>query len=136
RPLARNFMMNSYKWLLPAALLTLIAGCVTINVYFPAAAAQQAAHKFIGDVIGEVPPVDVGPAPAASAPAAVEPATDGGSPGMAVLNLLLPAAHAADGQPDLKVSTPEVERLRAQMRTRFKQHLGPLLDSGAIGLTN
>ena len=30
-----------------------LAACVTINVYFPAAAAERAAEKFVGDVLGE-----------------------------------------------------------------------------------
>lgn len=35
---------------LSAAGLTLIAGCVTINIYFPAAAAEKAADKIIDQV--------------------------------------------------------------------------------------
>lgn len=31
----------------------LLAACVTINVYFPAAAAERAASEFVGDVLGE-----------------------------------------------------------------------------------
>ena len=30
-----------------------LAACVTINVYFPAAAAEKAAEKFVGDVLAE-----------------------------------------------------------------------------------
>jgi predicted aminopeptidase len=30
-----------------------VAACVTINVYFPAAAAEKAAEEFVGDVLGE-----------------------------------------------------------------------------------
>lgn len=33
-----------------------LASCVTINVYFPAAAAERAAQEFVGKVIGEAPP--------------------------------------------------------------------------------
>ncbi|MGH8599809.1 MAG: hypothetical protein ACRET1_04040 [Burkholderiales bacterium] len=36
--------------MLPAVAALLIAGCVTINIYFPAAAAQKAADKIIDDV--------------------------------------------------------------------------------------
>jgi hypothetical protein len=36
---------------LPAALLPLLlAGCVTINIYFPASAAEKAADKIIDDI--------------------------------------------------------------------------------------
>lgn len=40
-------------------LLVALVGCVTINVYFPEAAAQKAADQFIGTVLD-----NTGPAPA------------------------------------------------------------------------
>jgi hypothetical protein len=40
--------MNKKIWLLPAALL--LPACVTINIYFPAAAAEKAADKIIDEV--------------------------------------------------------------------------------------
>jgi len=40
--------MNKWIWLLPAALL--LPACVTINIYFPAAAAEKAADKIIDEV--------------------------------------------------------------------------------------
>lgn len=40
--------MNKLIWLLPAALA--LPACVTINIYFPAAAAEKAADKIIEDV--------------------------------------------------------------------------------------
>ena len=40
--------MNKWIWLLPSALL--LPACVTINIYFPAAAAEKAADKIIDDV--------------------------------------------------------------------------------------
>jgi hypothetical protein len=40
--------MNKLIWLLPAALT--LPACVTINIYFPAAAAEKAADKIIEDV--------------------------------------------------------------------------------------
>lgn len=107
-------------------------GCVTINVYFPAAAAEKAAQKFIGNVIGD----DTGPASASSSEPAIEPDVDSGGMGASVLDLLIPAAHAAGQQADIKVSTPAIEALRASMRARFNKSLKPLLDSGAIGFTN
>lgn len=40
--------MNKLIWLLPAALI--LPACVTINIYFPEAAAEKAADKIIDDV--------------------------------------------------------------------------------------
>ena len=45
-------MIRILSYLTIAAVLTL-AACVTINVYFPEAAAERAADRFIQDVLGE-----------------------------------------------------------------------------------
>ncbi|HVB84133.1 MAG TPA: YdbL family protein [Rhodanobacteraceae bacterium] len=110
-----------------AMFAVLATGCVTINVYFPAAAAQKAAQQIVKDVIGPAPSM-AAPAPAASA----APATSGG--GMtAVLDLLIPAAQAA--QPNMNISTPEIQSIRASMRSEFESQVEPLLTSGAVGFT-
>ena len=44
--------MRRFLWL-PALLL--LSACVTINIYFPAAAAEKAADKIIHEVWGEQP---------------------------------------------------------------------------------
>src|SRR5699024_7956710 len=38
---------------LTVLMLTAVAGCVTINVYFPKAAAEKAASQFVGSVIDQ-----------------------------------------------------------------------------------
>ena len=52
--------MKTWIWLMPAALV--LSACVTINIYFPAAAAEKAADKIIDEVWqikqGEEPPAD------------------------------------------------------------------------------
>jgi hypothetical protein len=40
--------MKTWIWLIPAALV--LSACVTINIYFPAAAAEKAADKIIDEV--------------------------------------------------------------------------------------
>lgn len=112
---------------LTALLAVLATGCVTINVYFPAAAAQKAAQQIVKDVIGAAPSVSA-PAPAASA----APATSGGGV-TAVLDLLIPAAQAAT--PDMNISTPEIQSIRASMHSEFESQVEPLLTSGAVGFT-
>ena len=56
--------MNRLIWLLPAALV--LPACVTINIYFPEAAAEKAADKIIEDVwqIREQPAAEPAPAEA------------------------------------------------------------------------
>lgn len=51
---ASETTMNAKRRLRPmilaTALLAALAGCVTINIYFPAAAAEKAADKIIDEV--------------------------------------------------------------------------------------
>jgi len=113
------------------AVLTLLAvvlvGCVTINVYFPEAAAQKAADQFIGNVLDEA-----GDAPA---PETVRPEPQGSQPSAMLLDLLIPAAHAAEA-PDLRVQTATTGAIRSRMQARFRGQLGELLRSGAVGFTH
>lgn len=114
------------------AALGLLAGCVTINVYFPAAAAQKAADKVISNIIG--PATDAAP-PAASAPAT--PAGQSREPlAVRVLNALVPTADAAEPTVNLDVQTPAIEAVEARMRARFQSTLQGLLASGVIGFTH
>jgi uncharacterized protein YdbL (DUF1318 family) len=96
-------------------------GCVTINVYFPEAAAQKAADQFIGNVL------DQAPAPPKPAP---KPATQPPSAGL--LDLLIPAASAAD-VPDIRIQTAATQQIGARMQSRFRDNLRALLDAGAVG---
>lgn len=117
--------------------LALLAGCVTINVYFPAAAAQQAADKVISNIMGTDVAAPASAPPSSSAPPATSGRAGGGEPlAMRVLDALVPAANAAESQPDLTVHSPQIDAIQARMRTRFQSTLQGLLDSGAIGFTH
>lgn len=106
-----------------------LAGCVTINVYFPEAAAQKAADQFIGNVLDES-----GAAPPAGGKDA-KPATPAGrQPSASLLDLVIPAAQASES-PDIRISTPETEAIRSRMKARFGGQLKALFDSGAVGFT-
>lgn len=43
-------MRMNWKWMAPALMLMALPACVTINIYFPAAAAEKAADRIIDDV--------------------------------------------------------------------------------------
>jgi uncharacterized protein YdbL (DUF1318 family) len=115
-----------------ALVSVLIAACVTINVYFPAAAAEKAADKIIEDVWGteQAPPAN----PEADKTSSLVPtdprrvlfATIG-----AVLDFVVPVANA---QADLDVSTPEIRAITASMESRHGSMV-KYYASGAIGLT-
>ncbi|APG06590.1 hypothetical protein BJI69_16185 [Luteibacter rhizovicinus DSM 16549] len=108
-----------------------LVGCVTINVYFPEAAAQKAADQFIGNVLD-----DSGVAPAAQGSGAATPAkpVPGKQPSASLLDLVIPAAQAADA-PNIQISTPQTDAIRVRMTARFGGQLKALFNSGAVGFT-
>jgi hypothetical protein len=105
----------------------LIAACVTINVYFPAAAADKAADQVIDNI------TKGGAAPPSSYLPAEEPdylvAALGG-----VVNALVPAAHA-QGAESIDVSSPAITQITASMGKRYPE-IEKYFSSGAVGLTN
>jgi uncharacterized protein len=121
-----------------AALCLALSACVTINVYFPAAAAEKAADKIIEDVWG--PHGQPGPSEKRDDQrgAADGEARDSGASRQAmlaaadsVLEFLISSAHA---QADLNIATPAVRQLTQSMEARHAQ-LKKYYDSGAVGLT-
>jgi uncharacterized protein YdbL (DUF1318 family) len=102
-----------------------LAACVTINVYFPAAAAEKAADRIIEDVWGK------------DAKGNEQSALPAGEQGVLLaavrgaLEFVIPAANA---QADLDVSTPAIRSLTASMESRHGQ-LEKYYASGAVGLT-
>ncbi|HET6803815.1 MAG TPA: YdbL family protein [Frateuria sp.] len=118
--------MRKLVYVLLTTVMVALVGCVTINVYFPEAAAQKAADRFIGTVIdqGNAPAQDSKPAPQEHEPA---------RPSAMLLDLLVPAAYA--DTPDIRVQTPATEAIRGRMRARFESTLQALLDAGAVGFT-
>ncbi|WP_096367504.1 YdbL family protein [Thiohalobacter thiocyanaticus] len=110
-------------------MLALLAGCVTINVYFPAAAAEQAADRIIRDVYG-VPQREEAPAQEQPAPAPDSRLESDRPLWVALLEAAVtPAAAAAD----INVQSPAINRLRAQMKARHQQ-LEPFYQQGAVGI--
>ncbi len=121
--------------ILPLWFVTLLLGaCVTINIYFPAAAAEKAADRIIEEVWGPNPAQRPEQRPdQAEPPTAPEPRSEaqGGNPLVALLERLVPPAHAAD--PDLNIDTPAIRALRNSMQSRHARLAG-YYDAGAIGL--
>ena len=119
--------MRQAKYMLGALSLLLIGACVTINIYFPEAAAEKAADKVIDEVWGKQPPQE-GAAPEPSS--SYDPRH--AHVLLTLLELSVPAAQAASA--DLNVSTPAIEKLEASMRNRHSELL-EYYGSGAVGLT-
>ena len=121
------------RWIgMPFAAVVLTA-CVTINVYFPAAEAKEAAKEFVEKVIGD----DAQQAPA--------PGNDGG--GMAFRGgpsagtglrfdplILLGIGEArAQSAPDITIKTPAIQAIQSRMEARFDATLRAGFDAGALG---
>ncbi len=105
-----------------------VAGCVTINVYFPAAAAQEAADRIIDQVYGSEAAKPAAPE-AAPRP---QPQSRSDRPLLvAALEVLVPPAQAAA---NLDIQTPAIQGLTASMEARHAQ-LAPYYASGAVGMT-
>jgi uncharacterized protein YdbL (DUF1318 family) len=122
--------MRKLVYVILTTMAVALVGCVTINVYFPEAAAQKAADQFIGNVLDQASPA-AKPAPKQPAPA---PKDSGSQPAAMLLDLLIPAAQAADA-PDIRIQTSATEAIRGRMQERIGGILGSLLDSGAVGFT-
>ncbi len=113
---------------IPTVLLTiLLTACVTINIYFPAAAAEQAADRIIEDVWGKQPGGGEKKPPSSSRNSGTRVSLLNG-----LLDLVVAPAQAAEA--DISISSPAINRIRATMRARHSQ-LAPYYNSGAIGLT-
>lgn len=118
--------MNRLTITMTTLFAAFVAACVTINVYFPEAAAVEAADRIIEKVIGD-----------ADSGASLE-STPRQAPVMLALaqsfvSLLVSDANA-QSQVDFDKPSPEKLALENSLAARFPS-LKPYFDSGAIGVT-
>ncbi|RPI07490.1 MAG: DUF1318 domain-containing protein [Zetaproteobacteria bacterium] len=113
------------RWLVGLSMVLLVS-CVTVNIYFPAAAIQKAADQIVDDVRQT---------PEQAPEQKPEPTPDKKSHlgWLQYVTIGAPTAHAA--AVDVNVSTPAIRALKASMANRFPQ-LQPLYGKGALGETN
>jgi len=97
-----------------------LSACVTINVYFPAAEAEEAAREFVEKVIGDEPPAESAPPPESKP-----------SPGLGLLGFFIADAHAQGA--DISIRTPAIQAIQERMAERFQGQLLAGFDSGALG---
>ena len=122
---------------MPVAAALLLSACVTINVYFPAAEAKEAAKEFVEKVINDADKIEIKETPAA-----------GG--GMAMLDrriqldlsgfdpwaLVGIGSAQAQSAPDITIKTPAIQAIQSRMEARFGSTLRAGFDSGALGFTS
>jgi len=119
--------MKKLKAALLLCTVLVVGACVTINVYFPAAAADRAAEKFVGDVLGEpqqdgllFSPIDRGREVLLLA-------------ANEVVDFFLPSAQAQ--QAEIDINTPQINAIKARMAQRQRESLNGFFDAGAIGFS-
>lgn len=116
-------MLRSLQILIVALAL---GACVTVNVYFPEAAAENAADRIVREIY------DIEEPPAGEPEASLAP----GERALLIvaartLEWLVPAAQAQE--PNIDVSTPAIRSLVAAMDAR-DDRMKPYFASGALGL--
>lgn len=121
--------MRLFKWLTGTVSGLMLVSCVTINIYFPAAAAEKAADRIIEDVWG--PETQPQPTPEQEQNQSFILLHKNLAEGL--INWLIPSAQAAE--PNININSPAITALQAQMKARH-DNLKPYYDNGAIGLTD
>jgi len=112
----------------------LLSACVTINVYFPAAAAEKAADKIIEDVWGGDKSSESETKREDNKQTALRDTAGQRmllAAAASVLDFIVSPAHA---QANLNVDTPAIRQLTQSMEARHAQ-LKKYYDAGSIGLT-
>ncbi|WP_411726706.1 YdbL family protein [Methyloglobulus sp.] len=109
----------------------MLAACVTINIYFPAAAAEKVADEIIKDIQGNAPQkpeLDLKPEPKSER-------SDFQTSFYKIIdqaiNHTISPAQAAEA--DLSIDSPEIRQLTASMEKRFSALQG-FYAAGAIGI--
>ena len=116
-----------------AICLVFIGSCVTVNIYFPASAAQKAADTIIEDIQGKEIAPGQQPEKQPQKPGETPKQTSWRHERLEGLSFGPTAAYAAET--DLDISSPAITAIRESLKARYQQ-LNPYFESGVIGLAN
>ena len=116
-----------------------VVSCVTVNIYFPAGAAEKAADQIILDVWHQQGGAAEATKAATTPPAAKNSGAKNEHSALDPRRIVVAALSAISGEAhaqnvDFNASSPQIEQIKARMASRFGE-LRPFLDSGAVGLT-
>lgn len=114
-------------------LALLLTACVTINIYFPAAAAEEAARTIVRDVLNSESDAPAPGQPAGEPQSGIQDAAPVLVIAGRLLEFLVPPAQAQ--QADININTPAIRTIRASLERR-QSSLAPYYASGAIGFDN
>lgn len=135
--------MASNRLAIPFALPLMLLACVTVNIYFPAAAAEKAADRIIEDVLGkqaegkkkspeQIPAPKMPEKPSTQDKNSQYHESSHSLFAADLLSLIIAPAQAAEA--DINIATPAIDALRASMKAR-NAALAPYYDSGVIGFS-
>ncbi len=99
-----------------------ISSCVTVNIYFPAAAVERAADQIVKETWGE---------PSKSAPPPGPQSHQRFSPWQLASLSLVSEAHAQEA--DINVSNPAIRAIKDSIKVR-SEAIKPFMDRGNIGI--
>lgn len=122
--------MRIVKTLFWPALLMLTVACVTINIYFPAAEAEEAARAIVREILGKE---DQAQPETKDPKQSIRIQQSAAQFAHAVVDALIPSAHAA--QANINVNTPAIQSIRRSMAKR-QQAMRGFYQSGAIGFSD
>lgn len=115
--------------------MLMLTACVTINIYFPAAAAEKVADEIIKNIQDNVPPKPQDKPELKSKPGPASQRSDLQTSFYKLMDqaitFAISSAQAAEA--DLSIDSPEIRQLTASMERRFSSLQG-FYASGAIGI--
>lgn len=120
------------KWLLGTTPAILLTACVTINVYFPAAEAKEAAKQFVEGVLGAdgKPVLDAAPKSGGmSAMLQMQKRVD-------LWSVMGIGSANAQSKPDITLRSPAIQSIQSRMASRFDSSLRAGFDAGALGFSS
>ncbi len=100
----------------------IVSACVTVNIYFPAAAVERAADQIVKETWGE---------PSKSAPAPAPQSKNRFSPWRLASLSLVGVAHAQEA--DINLSNPAIRAIKDSIKLR-SEAIKPFMDRGNIGI--
>lgn len=118
-------MKGVSRYLAVASVLIFVLSCITINIYFPAAAVEKAADRIVDEVWGEkLKEKQMEKKKEGEPQSRIERWFEIG---------LVSVVYAEE--PDINISTPAIRAIKSSLSKRLEQ-LKPYFDSGNIGLTS
>jgi len=100
----------------------IVSACVTVNIYFPAAAVERAADQIVKETWGE---------PGKAAPAPAPQSDNRFTPRLLAALSFVSAAHAQEA--DINVSNPAIRAIKDSIKAR-SEAIKPFMDRGSIGI--